>query len=96
MPPPALTRDTIPVIPRGVRLHDDRVRGIWVLLAPERAITLDPIGLAILREIDGARTLGTITGRLAAAYDAPEEQIAGDVAEYLTDLMRRRILEVRQ
>ena len=43
----------IPALPRGVRLHHDRVRGGWVLLAPERAVTLDTIAHAILSEVDG-------------------------------------------
>ncbi len=37
-----------PLLPRGVRLHDDRVRGVPVLLGPERAVILDAIGQAIL------------------------------------------------
>ena len=46
----------IPALPRGVRLHHDQVRETWVLLAPERAITLDAIGHAILNEVDGIRS----------------------------------------
>ena len=37
-----------PVLPRGVRLHDDRVRGTKVLLGPETALMLDEIGAAII------------------------------------------------
>ena len=33
--------DVRPVLPRGVRLHFDAVRGAWTLVAPERAILLD-------------------------------------------------------
>ncbi len=85
----------VPVIPRGVRLHFDKVRDLWVLLAPERTINLDPVGLAILREIDGTATLDAITEVLAAKYDAPAPQIAADVRDFLAGLMERRILEVR-
>jgi len=84
----------IPLIPRGVRLHHDRVRDRWVLLAPERTIDLDPIGHAILQEIDGTRSFGDVVGVLAAKYDAPVDQISGDVAEFITGLAERRILEV--
>ncbi|WP_102106562.1 pyrroloquinoline quinone biosynthesis peptide chaperone PqqD [Oceaniglobus roseus] len=89
-----MSPEDIPVIPRGVRLHEDRVRGSWVLLAPERAIRLDPIGHAILSEIDGSRSFGAITAGLAAKYNAPEEQIAKDAGEFIEGLMNRRILEV--
>jgi pyrroloquinoline quinone biosynthesis protein D len=81
------------IIPRGVRLHEDKVRRLWVLLAPERTINLDPIGLAILREIDGHRNFTEIVTRLGAKYDAPVEQIIGDVMEFLTGLADRRFLE---
>lgn len=84
----------IPVIPRGVRLHEDKVRGLWVLLAPERTINLDPIGLAILQEVDGRRSFGALVALLAAKYDAPVDQITGDVAEFITGLTDRRILEL--
>ena len=85
----------IPVLPRGVRLHHDRVRGVWVLLAPERALMLDPAGHAILSAIDGRRSLGAIAADLATRFGAPEETVLADTAEYLTGLAERRIVEVR-
>lgn len=91
----ALPPEAVPIIPRGVRLHHDRVRDAWVLLAPERTLQLDPIGLAILREIDGNASLSQIIGTLAAKYDAPPDQIAGDVGGFIAGLMARRILEVQ-
>ncbi|EAU47077.1 pyrroloquinoline quinone biosynthesis peptide chaperone PqqD [Salipiger bermudensis] len=84
----------IPTLPRGVRLHWDRVRETWVLLAPERAITLDQVGHAILSEVDGSRSFGEITAGLAAKYNAPQEQIAKDSAGFLGALRERRFLEV--
>lgn len=87
--------DFIPLIPRGVRLHFDRVRDIWVLLAPERTINLDAIGLAILNEVDGTRSVSVIAQELAARYNAPVDQITTDMREFLTGLMDRRILEAR-
>lgn len=85
----------IPALPRGVRLHHDRVRDAWVLLAPERAITLDAVGHAILSEIDGIRSFGEITGALAARYDAPQDQIARDSGGFLAALKARRFLDVK-
>ncbi|WP_299672032.1 pyrroloquinoline quinone biosynthesis peptide chaperone PqqD [uncultured Roseobacter sp.] len=84
----------IPALPRGVRLHRDRVRGTWVLLAPERAVTLDQIGHAILSEVDGHRSFGEITQALADRYSAPVEQIRDDSASFLTALRNRRFLDV--
>ncbi|MGH1578633.1 pyrroloquinoline quinone biosynthesis peptide chaperone PqqD [Planktotalea sp.] len=88
-----IAHTAIPVLPRGVRLHEDKVRGGWVLLAPERTIDLDPIGLAILNEVDGMCCFGDLVGALATKYQAPIEQIEGDVTEFLTGLADRRFLE---
>lgn len=84
----------IPLIPRGVRLHEDKVRGLWVLLAPERTINLDHIGLAIVQEIDGHRSIAEVVTRLGEKYEAPVDQIKGDVAEFIKGLTDRRILDL--
>lgn len=87
--------DAIPFLPRGVRLHHDRVRDAWVLLAPERAVSLDPVAHAVLSEVDGTRSLRQITAALAARYDAPAEEITMDSSGFLKALHDRRFLEVR-
>lgn len=84
----------IPALPRGVRLHYDKIRETWVLLAPERAITLDAIGHAILSEVDGARSFAAITDTLADRYAAPVEAIRKDSEGFLTALRNRRFLDV--
>lgn len=92
MTTPLITSADIPYLPRGVRLADDRVRGIRVLQAPERAMQLDAIGDAILSELDGERSMGAITSDLAARYNAPEDQIASDIRDFLTSLIERRMV----
>lgn len=84
----------IPVLPRGVRLHYDDVRESWFLLAPERALPLDPIGSAILTEVNGARSFKKITHILSGVYKAPLDQIADDCSGFLDALRERRFLEV--
>ncbi len=84
----------IPALPRGVRLHRDTVRETWVLLAPERAVTLDAVGHAILNEVDGTRSFGEITGMLADRYTAPVDQIRADSGGFLDALRARRFLDV--
>ncbi|OUS38380.1 pyrroloquinoline quinone biosynthesis protein PqqD [Rhodobacterales bacterium 56_14_T64] len=83
-----------PALPRGVRLHYDRIREIWVLLAPERAVTLDAVGHAILSEVDGKRSFGEITQKLAAKINAPVDQIIQDCTGFLGALRARRFLDV--
>ncbi|MEM9238620.1 MAG: pyrroloquinoline quinone biosynthesis peptide chaperone PqqD [Pseudomonadota bacterium] len=86
----------IPSLPRGVRIHFDKVRENWVLLAPERAVNLDPVGHAILQEVDGVRSFGEITAALAEKYEAPPEQIRDDSAGFLSALRTRRFLDVAE
>ena len=90
-----MNREDIPYLPRGVRVHRDRVREAWVLLAPERAITLDAIGHAIMTEVDGHRSFGEITDALAVKYNAPADDIARDSAGFLRALRDRRFLEIK-
>jgi pyrroloquinoline quinone biosynthesis protein D len=89
-----MDRTKVPQLPRGVRLHFDKLRDTWVLLAPERALMLDEIGHAILSNVDGQRSLGEIAEQLAAQYNAPVDQVEADSADLLTSLHARRFLDV--
>ena len=84
-----------PFLPRGVRMHTDRVRGGVVLLAPEKAILLDDIGVAILSRVDGTRSFGDIISDLALTFNAPAEQIEGDVQKFLAGLRSRMYLGIK-
>lgn len=95
MTEPLIAPEDIPYLPRGVRLEDDRVRGIRVLQAPERAMQLDAIGDAILSELDGQRSMAAIASDLATRYQAPEDQITADIRDFLTGLIERRMVFVK-
>lgn len=87
-----MTGADIPLLPRGVRRHFDKVRGVPVLLGPERVLMLDDIGCAILDRVDGLTSLDQISTSLAQAYEAPKDAVAADVAEFLTDLANKNLL----
>ena len=57
---PAVTAASVPRLPRHVRLRDDRARGCWVLLAPERVLLPDETALAVLHLVDGNRSVRQI------------------------------------
>lgn len=90
-----ISEATIPILPRGVRTHYDRVRETDVLLGPERVLMLDQIGIAVLSRVNGTATVGAIAQDLSEAYDAPREMIQEDVIAYLTDLAEKRLLDVK-
>lgn len=76
----------------GVRLHHDAARDRWVVMAPERMFVPDETALEVLRLVDGARDTDAIVEALAARFDAPREEIAGDVRAMLDDLVARGAL----
>lgn len=89
-----MTPAAIPILPRGVRLHHDKVRRAEVLLGPETALMLDQIGAVILKEVDGRRSVVEIAGDLATRFGAPEDQVGADVAEFLQGLADKRLVDV--
>lgn len=91
----ALHQEDRPFLPRGVRVVEDRVRGGKVLLGPEKAVALDPIGEAILSRIDGATSFGALVQDLASTYAAPETQISQDVQRFLAGLRARMFIAVK-
>lgn len=91
---PAISGSSVVKLARGVRLHEDSVRGQMVLLAPERAMALDEIAVAIVQVLDGKRTLDRIADDFAAQFDAPSAQIASDVKAFIHELAIRRMLEI--
>lgn len=91
----ALASDDRPYLPRGVRVIDDRVRGGKVLLAPEKAVALDPIGEAILSRLDGEATFEGIIDDLSNTYQAPRDQIETDVQAFLSGLRARLFIAVK-
>lgn len=90
----ALAQTDRPYLPRGVRMHDDHVRERTVLLAPEKAVALDEIGVAILTRVTGEATFSEIVQDLARTYNAPPERIEEDVQRFLTGLRARVYLMV--
>nr|MCU0887425.1 pyrroloquinoline quinone biosynthesis peptide chaperone PqqD [Rubritepida sp.] len=76
----------------GVRLHEDKARGRWIVMAPERMFVPDETALEVLRLVDGVRDEAAIVDALAAKFDAPREVIAEDVGAMLRDLVGRGAL----
>ena len=94
MSEPAIDLDAVVRLPTGVRLKKDEARDRHVLLAPERALVMDPIGIAILGEIDGVKSVRNVISSLAQTYAADPAVIGKDVAAFLAELADRRMLEI--
>ena len=84
--------DSVPALPRHIKLRHDSARDRWMILAPERVLMPDPIALDILRLCDGQRSVAAIAAALAPQYAAPQERILADVTELLQDLADKGVI----
>ena len=87
-----MTPEGIPRFAPGHRLREDKARGRWVVMGPERMFVPDEIALAVLQEVDGSRSLTAIIDALAARFAAPRAEIATDVTALLVDLAARGVI----
>lgn len=89
-----LADDVTPKLSRGVKLREDKIRGHWTLLGPERVLELDQIGLEILTRCDGERRLDAIIADLANAFETDAGVVGPDVRTFLVDLRNRGFLDL--
>ena len=89
-----ISAESVPMLPSHVRLHHDKVRDAWVLLAPERLLTPDETALEVLRLCDGKTTVASISLKLAEEYNAPVDEIQKDVLTMLQDLADKDFMEI--
>ena len=80
-----------PRLSRRALLRRDPVRGVDVVLLPERVIKLNPSGAAVLRLCDGRRTPGDIVAELQHRYAAPGLDV--DVMAFLGDMVEQGVFE---
>ncbi len=92
--PREVADDSVPRLPRGVRLTDSPAQGGTVLLAPERVFKPDAVALAILRHCDGTATVASIADALSTAYNAPRERVLNDIKTLLGALADKQLLEL--
>ena len=85
-----------PRLAAKARLRWDRQGERYMLLYPERGITLSETAAAILKKCDGARSAEAIAAELAAEHGADAEgaaTIRADVVIFLEEMRRRGLVE---
>ena len=87
-----ISHESVPRLPRGVKLHFDKQRDQWVVLAPERLFVPDPIALEIIKRCDGQSSVSAIVDDLARTFAAPRERILDDVNALLQDLSDKGVM----
>ena len=81
-----------PRLARGRRLYHDETRDRWVIQAPERVFSPDPVAVEVLKLCDGDRTVAELADALALRYDAPKERILADITSMLQDLADKGVV----
>ncbi|MEU5996631.1 pyrroloquinoline quinone biosynthesis peptide chaperone PqqD [Streptomyces sp. NPDC047197] len=76
--------DWRPALARSVILRHDRVRGVDLLVLPERVVVLRGSAGSILRLCDGEREVTGIVGELQRRH--PGTAVADDVPRFLAAL----------
>ena len=88
--------DTV-ALPAWVRLHFDRVRERWVLLAPERVLFPCATSVLILKRLGSVgRPVAALVDGLAEEFEAPREVIGADVRAMLQGLADQGFLAVAE
>lgn len=80
-----VSAQSVPSLPKHVRIQLDPVRQAVAVLSPEQIFWPNDSSLDILRRCTGRSPVGHIIADLAAAYDAPEDEVAGDVTAFLQE-----------
>ena len=87
-----ISEDSVPGLPPGVRLHFDKRRDQWVVLAPERVFVLDTVAFEIVKRCDGETRVAVIVDDLVTTFTAPRAVVLKDVSALLQDLADKRVL----
>ena len=93
---PAIAADSVPRLPRHVKLRHDKARDRWLILVPERVLVPDDTAVAVLSRVDGARSVREIAADLAQTYQAPVDVILADSVALLQDLADKGFLAVME
>jgi pyrroloquinoline quinone biosynthesis protein D len=87
-----LTVDSRPALASHARLQRDVVRQQWVVQAPERLFVLDDVAHAVLSRCGNGLTVAQIAADLSAEFEAPLDEIGGDVLELLQDFADKGVV----
>ena len=86
--------DVVPRFPHGVRFREDKARGTFILVAPERIFNADEVSVEILKRVDGKTRFDGILAALAELFTADLSVIRPDVESFLLDLQSKQMVEL--
>ena len=86
--------DVVPRFPHGVRFREDKARGTFILVAPERIFNADEVSVEILKRVDGKTSFASILAALSELFTADLSVIRPDVESFLLDLQSKQMVEL--
>ena len=89
-----ITAQSIVRLGQRIRLNFDKTRDQWILLGPEKVISLDPIAQVIISRCDGSCNIATLVEQLSTEYNAASKDIEEDVLFLLQDLVDKRFMQI--
>lgn len=89
-----ISDDVVPKFPHGVRFREDKARGTFILVAPERIFQADEVSVEILKRIDGKIRFDDLLAALALVFTADLSVIRPDVESFLLDLQGKQMVEL--
>ena len=88
-------------MPRSVRIHDhvrsvmDPDGSVLLDLRQGRYYSLNGVGAVIWEQIESGHSVSEIETHIEGAFGAPHETVQADVAAFIDDLQRRKLVDVR-
>ena len=67
--------------------------GILLDLQSGDYFEVDEIGVAVWKMLDGKTSLEQVASRLATKYSAPEQTILKDIARFIAELRKRKLID---
>ena len=88
----AIADTTVPKLPHGVKFREDKARGGFILVGPERIFNADDVATEILKRIDGKTDFAGLLRQLTEVFTADEATIRPDVESFLLDLADKQMV----
>lgn len=92
-----ILRGSKPALAAKARLRRDSKNDSWLLLYPERGLSLSPTAASILKACDGERTVDAIVEELLREYtDRSAADVRADVLDFLEQMAKRGLVVVKE
>lgn len=88
----AIDDHIVPTLPHGVKFREDKARGRFILVGPERIFNADGVASEILKRIDGRTEFAAIISQLTEVFTADAATIRPDVESFLLDLRDKQMV----